>query len=122
MRLNIHPSIRAPEAATASLSDAPFYPEDLLPALQDTLAALADLEVRFEIARDRLEEWSGPEAEKQRHRIELEQLHQQVREPYLQHLAGLQEQIRGTRCATDPARLEPTAEGAMRVREPSELV
>ena len=29
-----------------------FYPDDLLPALQGTLASLADLEVRYEIERD----------------------------------------------------------------------
>jgi hypothetical protein len=83
--------IRAIEAITAaSLSDAPVYPEDLLPALQDTLAALADLEVRYEIARASLEEWSGPEEDKQGHRAELEQLHQHAREPLLRHLTGLQ--------------------------------
>ena len=99
MRHNIHAYIRATEATTAaSLSDAPFYPEDLLPALQDILAALADLEVGFEIARDRLEECPGPEEEKQRGRLELEQAHRLAREPLLRHLAGLQEQIRGARC------------------------
>src|SRR5436853_43358 len=90
--------IRALEAtAAASLSDAPVYPEDLLPALQDTLAALADLEVRVEIARDSLEAWSGPEEEKQRHRAELEQLHQHAREPLLRHLAGLQGETKPVR-------------------------
>jgi hypothetical protein len=88
MRHDLHTYIRATEATTtASLSDAPFYPEDLLPALQDTLAALADLE-----------EWSGPEEEMQCHRAELEQLHRQAREPLLRHLAGLQEGIREARC------------------------
>src|SRR3954447_8820065 len=91
MRLDLHTYIRATEAiGPASPSDAPSYPDDLLPALQDTLAALADLEVRFEIARDSLEEWSGPEEDKQCHRAELEQLHQQAREPLLRHLTGLQ--------------------------------
>jgi hypothetical protein len=98
MRHDLHTCIPATEAtAPASLSDAPFYPEGLLPALQDTLAALADLEVRFEIARDRLEEWSGPEEEMQRHRAELEQLHRQAREPLLRHLAGLQEEAKPIR-------------------------
>src|SRR3954466_1667015 len=96
----IHSYIRAVEAtAAASLSDAPVYPEDLLPALQDTLAALADLEVRFEIARDRLEEWSGPEEEKQRGRLELEQVHRLAREPLLRHLAGLQEGAKPVRAS-----------------------
>jgi hypothetical protein len=95
MRHDLHTYIPATEATPpASLSDAPFYPEDLLPALQDTLAALADLEVHFEIARDRLEEWSGPEEEMQCHRAELEQLHRQAREPLLRHLAGSQEEAK----------------------------
>jgi hypothetical protein len=98
MRHDPHSYIRATEATTtASLSDAPFYPEDLLPALQDTLAALADLEVGFEIARDGLEECPGSEEEKQRGRFELEQAHRLAREPLLRHLAGLQEQIKEAR-------------------------
>src|SRR3954447_8826746 len=98
MRHDPHSYTRAKKAiAPASPSDAPFYPEDLLPALQDSLAALADLEVRFEIARDRLEEWSGPEEEMQRHRAELEQLHQQAREPLLRHLAGWREKAKPIR-------------------------
>ena len=36
------------------------------------LAALADLEVQFEIVRDSLEEWSGSEDEKRRCCAELE--------------------------------------------------
>jgi|tagenome__1003787_1003787.scaffolds.fasta_scaffold17908925_1 hypothetical protein len=100
MRHDPHSYIRATEAtATASLYDAPFYPEDLLPALQDTLGALADLEVRFEIARDRLEEWSGPEEEKQRGRLELAQAHRLAREPLLRHLAGLQEEAKPVRAS-----------------------
>ena len=38
----------------------PFYSDDLFPDLQRTLAILADLETRYEIARDHLERWSGP--------------------------------------------------------------
>jgi len=90
--------VRAVEATTAaSLSDAPSYPDDLLPALQDTLAALADLEVLYEIARDSLEEWSGPEEDKQCHRTELEQLHQHAREPLVRHLTGLQGETKPVR-------------------------
>jgi len=99
MRLDPHTYIRATEAtAPASPSDAPFYPEELLPALQDTLAALADLEVGFEIARDSLDECLGSEEEKQRGRLELAQAHRLAREPLLRHLAGLQEQVREARC------------------------
>ena len=98
MRHDLHTYIRVTEAiAPASPSDASFYPEDLLPALQDTLGAVADLEVRFEIARDGLEDCPGSEEEKQRSRLELAQAHRLAREPLLRHLAGLQEQIREAR-------------------------
>ena len=50
-------------------SHTPFYPDQ---ELQSTLAALADLEVQFEIVRDSLEEWSGSEDEKRRCCAELE--------------------------------------------------
>jgi len=100
MRHDLHTYIRATEAtAPASLSDAPFYPEDLLPALQDALALLADLEVSFEIARDGLEEWSGSEEEILRGRLELEQAHRLAREPLLRHLAGLQEEAKPVRAS-----------------------
>ena len=44
----------------------PFDPDDLLPQLQQTLATLADLQVRYEIERDYLEDWSGPAEVKDR--------------------------------------------------------
>ena len=68
----------------------PFYPDQLLPELQSTLAALADLEVQFEIARDSLEEWSGSEDEKRRCCAELEQARREARETHLRALARLQ--------------------------------
>ena len=69
---------------------APFYPDQLLPELQRTLAALADLEVQFEIARDSLEEWSGSEDEKRRCCAELEQARREAREVHLQGLVRLE--------------------------------
>jgi hypothetical protein len=33
-------------------AEAPFYPDDLLPQLQQTLATLADLQLRYEIERN----------------------------------------------------------------------
>ena len=39
-------------------AEVPFYPDDLLPQLQRTLATLADLQLRYEIERDYLEDWS----------------------------------------------------------------
>ncbi len=84
-------------AQPTGASDTPFYPHDLLSALQGLLAALADLEAHFEIARDGLEDWSGPGEEKQRCRAELEQAHRQAREPLLQHLGQLQERAKAVR-------------------------
>jgi hypothetical protein len=82
----------APErsGARAKPSDTPFYPDQLLPELRSTLAALADLEVQFEIVRDSLEEWSGSEDEKRRCCAELEQARRVAREAHLQQLARLQ--------------------------------
>ena len=36
----------------------PFYPDDLLPKMQQILAILADLGFQHEIQRDHLESWS----------------------------------------------------------------
>src|SRR3954470_2996664 len=77
--------------------ETPFYPDQLLPKLQSTLAILADLEVQFEIARDSLEEWSGSEDEKRRCCAELEQARCQAREARLHQLRLLQENARGSR-------------------------
>ena len=78
----------------AKPSDTPFYPDQLLPELQSTLAALADLEVQFEIVRDSLEEWSGSEDEKRRCCAELEQAHRRAREAHLHQLRLLHENAR----------------------------
>ena len=69
------------------------YPEDLLPELQRVLAALADLDVRYETERDHLEEWSGPEEVKQHLLADLEQKHRATREPYAMRVAELERQL-----------------------------
>jgi len=71
----------------------PTYPEDLLPELQRVLAALADLDFRYETERDHLEEWSGPEEVKQRLLAELDQKHRATREPYAMQVAELERQL-----------------------------
>jgi hypothetical protein len=71
----------------------PTYPEDLLPELQRLLAALADLDARYETQRDHLDEWSGPEEVKQRLLADLEQKHRATREPYAMQVAALERQI-----------------------------
>ena len=72
------------------------YPADLTPALQETLAILADLETYYDGERQKLERWSGPEVIKQRLSEQLEARRQREREPFLRRLAGLQQQIRST--------------------------
>ena len=52
--------------------ETPFYPDDLLLRLQCTLAALADMETKYEIERDYLESWPGPRDVKERLLAELE--------------------------------------------------
>jgi hypothetical protein len=71
----------------------PIYPEDLLPQLQYVLAALADLEVQYELARELLDEWSGPEMVKAQLFAGLEQHHRAQREPYARRLAELKQQL-----------------------------
>jgi len=57
------------------------------------LAALADLDARYETQRDHLDAWSGPEAVKQRLLADLEQKHRATREPYAMQVAALERQI-----------------------------
>ena len=59
----------------------PLYPDDLLPVLQSTLAALADLDIRHEIEQDYLEGWSGPDEVKRHLVAELEADWPRAREP-----------------------------------------
>ena len=68
-----------------------FYPDGVLPTLQSTLAYLADLDVRYEIERDYLEEWPGPDEVKRRLRAALEAGWRREREPIVRRLAQLQE-------------------------------
>ena len=72
-------------------AEVPFYPDHLLLALQSTLACLADLDLRYEIERDYLEEWPGPDEVKRRLRAALEAGWRREREPIVQRLARLQE-------------------------------
>ena len=88
--------MRAQRAAT----EAPFYPDDLIPQLQRTLALLADIETRYEIERDYLEGWSGPSEVKDQLLAELERCHRANRERLNACLDGLRLNGRG---------LEPTA-------------
>jgi hypothetical protein len=81
-------------------AEVPFYPDDLLPQLQQTLATLADLQVRYEIEREYLESWSGPAEIKDRLLAELNQCHTANRERLVLYLAQLRREARGSEPAT----------------------
>jgi hypothetical protein len=59
-----------------------FYPDDLLPKIQQILAIMADLERRYETDRYHLENWSGPRAVKARVLADLDQSYKANRERY----------------------------------------
>src|SRR5689334_23012992 len=59
-----------------------FYPDDLLPRIQQILAIMADLELRYETDRYYLENWSGPRAIKAHILADLEQSYKANRERY----------------------------------------
>jgi hypothetical protein len=84
------PHSSAAQESLAPLTQAVTYPDDLLPELQTMLAALADLEVRYEKDREQLTAWEVPIAAKGRFATQLEQRHQRKREPYVQRLSDLQ--------------------------------
>ncbi len=69
-------------------------PEDLLPEVQSTLGALADVETRYEIRRERLQARPGPEGAKQRLAARLEQRRCQEREPLVQRLDELEKEMK----------------------------
>ena len=61
----------------------------LCPDIQSALAALSDIEARFESDRESLESWSGPEAIRKRLLDLLDARHTREREPLVQRLAEL---------------------------------
>jgi hypothetical protein len=76
--------------APASSMQGPCYPADLLPQLQSTLAALADIELRYHSDQERLQGWAGPEAIKTRFAAQLAERYQRERTPYVHRLTELQ--------------------------------
>ena len=71
-----------------------FYPDDLLPKIQQILAIMADLELRYETERYHLENWSGPRAVKARVLADLDQSYKANRERYEVCLEELRLQTR----------------------------
>jgi|GEM_PF-2089408 hypothetical protein len=76
--------------------EAPFYSDDLQPALQNALALLADIDFRFEQERQKLAHWTGPESVKENLADEIDREHQRAREPYVLMLAELHRRIMAT--------------------------
>jgi len=86
--------------ARGDASEIPFYPDDLLPQLQCALAALADMETKYEIERDYLESWPGPRDVKERLLAELEQSRRADRERIVSCLEAGRPQRTGSEPAT----------------------
>ncbi len=80
----------ARQASALSLQG-PWYPADLLPQLQSTLAALADIDVRYHSDQEQLQAWAGPEIIKARFAAQLEERYQRERHSYVQKLTDLQQ-------------------------------
>jgi hypothetical protein len=62
--------------------EVPFYPDDLLPKMQQLLAILNDLDHRYEADRHHLQNWSGPQATKEHLLADLERCHRANRERF----------------------------------------
>jgi hypothetical protein len=84
----------------AGRAGTPFDPDDLLPQLQRTLGMLADLQLRYEIERECLEDWSGPGEVRHRLLAELDQCHRANRSRLVSCLEELRREARGLEPAT----------------------
>ncbi|MBZ6078797.1 hypothetical protein [Microvirga puerhi] len=69
----------------------PWYPDDLLLQIQQTLGALADIEFRYETERQRLQASDENGQVCSRLAEELERRYQAEREPCIRSLTDLQE-------------------------------
>jgi hypothetical protein len=74
---------------SAEIASSPMYPDDIQPAVQDTLAVLANIDAHYLGERERLEHWRGPASLKARLAADLEEAHRTEREPHVQLLAEL---------------------------------
>src|SRR3954451_9314857 len=69
------------------------YPEDVGPAIQTELAALADIERHHDVMCARLNGWTGPQAVRERLLHGLEQDRQKQREPHVLRLGDLHQRM-----------------------------
>ena len=71
----------------------PLDPDDLMRAIEAELAALAEVEADHAREQRRLERWAGPKSVKQHRAKQIEALHRHDREPHVQRLAKLHQQM-----------------------------
>jgi hypothetical protein len=64
--------------------------ESVMGEIQDALAALADIEMRYETDRERLEQWTGPEPVKACLLEQVENARGRAREPLLRRIIDIQ--------------------------------
>src|SRR4051812_17077208 len=88
-----HEVVPEPLVESSRPSVPAFYPDDLEPALQQGLAALADIEFRYERLAERLDGSSRPQVLKDRLAQKLEARHQKEREPHVQRLPGTHQPV-----------------------------
>ena len=69
----------------------PIYSDDLVLDLQRAPTVLADIETKYEIERDYVESWSGPQEVKDHLLATLEQRHRASREQLALHLERLRQ-------------------------------
>jgi hypothetical protein len=101
-----------------------FYPDDLLPKMQQLLAILADLDQRYETDRYHLENWSGPQAIKAHLLADLEQSYRANRQRFetcleeLRLRACLSVRFQGL---TPPPQYRPSALSRLWLERPAAL-
>ena len=87
------PRSSAAQRLLAPLTQTSCYPDDLLCNIQATLAALADIELRYSVDQEQLQMWAGPQAIKERFAAQIEERYQRERGPYDQRLAALRDRM-----------------------------
>jgi hypothetical protein len=79
---------------------------DLTPEIQAALAALADVETRYEADRAQMEHWTGPAAWKARLCAGVEARHMRERQPLVQRLADLHREMTAALILRGPPHIE----------------
>lgn len=86
--------MRQNENADVAVEHLRVYPDDLRPALQETLAILADIDFLHAAEHERLDAWDGAPDAKDALRRTLEERHAAARAPYLLRLQELHLRMR----------------------------